>query len=48
MVINYGKVFALGMITLSVMASVSYLLAKDYRRAVYWMASAVLVSAVTL
>jgi hypothetical protein len=47
MVMSYGKAFSLGMITLSVLASLSYFAAKDYRRGVYWAASAVLITSVT-
>ena len=37
----------MGMITLSSLASIAYFFQKDYRHAIYWAASAVLISAMT-
>jgi len=41
------KILPTIMMVLSVGASVGYLFAKDYRHAIYWLASAVLMCAVT-
>lgn len=44
---NYGKALAIVSIIVSLGACVGYLLAKDYRRAVYWFSAATLTSSVT-
>lgn len=45
---NYGKLLALATMLLSALAALGYLLAKDYRHATHWAASAVLIGSVTL
>jgi hypothetical protein len=35
------------MVTLSLRSSIGYLLVKDYRHAIYWFASAILIASVT-
>ena len=35
------------MVVLSLGSSIGYLLVKDYRRAIYWFASAILIASVT-
>lgn len=44
---NFGKLFAIWMILWSVAASIGYLLQRDYRRAIYWAAAAVITASVT-
>ncbi len=44
---NWGKTLSIVMILLSVAASVAYALNKDFRRSIYWAASAILISSVT-
>jgi hypothetical protein len=44
---NYGKLLAITSIAISVLACIGYLLAKDYRRAIYWASAACLTSSVT-
>jgi hypothetical protein len=44
---NLGKLFSYTIITLDIGAAIGYLIAKDYRRAIYWAAAAVLTSTVT-
>lgn len=45
--INYGFVLAVANIILSAGAGVGYLLQKDYRKAIYWFAAAVITASVT-
>ena len=44
---NYGKTLAIVSIVVSVGACIGYLLARDYRRALYWGAAATLTASVT-
>jgi hypothetical protein len=45
--VNYGKLLAICVILLSAGAAVGYLIARDYRHAIYWAAGAVLTASVT-
>ena len=45
---NYGKALAILNMLVSISACVGYVLAKDYRRAIYWAAAATLTASVTL
>lgn len=44
---NYGKALAIVSMIVSVGACIGYLLAKDYRRALYWASAATLTASVT-
>lgn len=44
---NYGKLLAIATIILSCGASIGYAIQKDWRHAIYWAASAILISSVT-
>jgi len=44
---NYGKLISVAMIILAVAACIAYLIQKDYRRSIYWAASATLIASVT-
>lgn len=44
---NYGKILAIVNIGIAVLACIGYLIASDYRRALYWGSAAVLTSSVT-
>ena len=44
---NYGKALAILSIVISIGACVGYVVAKDYRRAVYWASAATLTTSVT-
>ncbi len=45
---NWGRLAALAQMALCILASLGYLASKDYRRAIYWMAAAVITGSVTL
>lgn len=45
---NWGKVFAWGIITLSLIAAVGYALQRDWRRSFYWLFSACIAIDVTV
>lgn len=44
---NWGKIFSITILVLSVAASLGYLWAKDYRRAAYWACAAGITASVT-
>lgn len=44
---NYGKILAIVSIIVSVFACIGYLIARDYRRAIYWASAATLTASVT-
>lgn len=46
-VIDYGKILPIVMITLSLVTSIVYFGLEDYRRALYWLCAAGLTAAVT-
>lgn len=43
---NYGKMFAFGQIGLAILAAIGYAVAGDWRKAIYWVAAAVITAAV--
>lgn len=45
---NWGKIFAISQLLLCVAACIGYLCSKDWRRALYWGAAAVIGGSVTL
>lgn len=46
--LNWGKSFAFAQLLLCIAASIGYLFAKDWRRAIYWGAAAVISGSITL
>lgn len=47
MVINWGKTLSGAMFVMSIVASIAYFCAKDYRKGTYWLGSSILIASLT-